>query len=317
MKHPILCSAVLAAIGLADPSFAGQAMSDGKSSGKKIIHEPITPEPEWVVNFRTSYTWESDFSRGQQHGASGDSFFKGLDISHRFPLTGVGLPALSDDGAWYFRAGAAYERWDFGNSGGLPIPNHLQSVNAILALEYLVRGQTGFLLETDPGVYFEDDIRGNNFDAPTKLALAYPVSDNFVIVGGVSYTGLRSIQFIPIVGFVWTLNDKWKISALPPQPRVIYTASDKLQIWAGGELAGGSYRVDERETREKKSLNNAVLDYSEWRAGLGLTYKVGGCDFELGGGYAFQRKFDYHRAEEGFETDEGAPYVKFQFNGSF
>ena len=317
MKHPILCSTILGAISLAATSFAGQQISDGKSSGKKIIQEPIAPEAAWEVKFKTSYTWESDFSRGQQHGASGDSFYEGVKIAHRFSLGGVGLPALTNDGAWYLRVGVAWDRWDFGNSGGLPIPNHLQSVSGIIALEYMVRGQVGFLLETQPGVYFEDDIRGNNFDSPTKLALAYPVTDNFVIVGGVSYAGLRSIQFIPIIGFSWTINDKWKVSMIPPEPRVIYTASENLHIWAGGELAGGSYRVDERQTREKKSLNNAVLDYSEWRAGAGLTYKVGSCEIELGGGYAFQRKFDYHRAEEGFETDEGAPYVKFQVSGAF
>ena len=315
MKHPILIASILGVISVASQSMGGQVMSDGKSDSKKIIHEPIAPEPAWVMNLRTSYTFESDFSRGRQHDASGDSFYAGVNIGHRFPI--AGLPPLSNDGAWYLRVGAAYGRWDFGNSGGLPIPNHLQNANADIALEFLVRGRTGFLLQTEPGVFFEDDIRGNNFDAPTKLALAYPVSDNFVVVGGVSYTGLRSVQFLPLLGFIWTINDTWRIHALPPQPRVIYTASDKLELWAGGELTGGSYRVDERQTREKKSLNNAVLDYSEWRVGAGLTYKVSGCQIELGGGYAFQRKFDYHRAEEGFETDEGAPYLKFQVSGAF
>ena len=314
MNQSTFRTATLCAFGFAANCLAGQALSDGKTDGKKIIHEPIAPEPAWVVNFRTSYTFESDFSRGSRN-PSGDSFFKGVDVSHRRPLGG--LPALSGDGAWYLRLGAAYGRWDFGNSGGLPIPNHLQSMNAKIAVEYLEKGRTGFLFETEPGVYFEDDIRGNNFDAPTKLALAWPVTDRFVIVGGVSYAGLRSIQFLPIVGFVWTINDQWKVNMIPPEPRIIYTASDQLSLWAGGELAGGSYRVDERRTREKKSLNNAVLDYSEWRAGAGLTYRAGGCAIELGGGYAFQRKFDYHRAEEGFETDEGAPYLKLVVSGAF
>ena len=316
MKSPILCASILTALSLAATSFAGQAISDGKS-GEKIIQEPIAPEAAWLVNLRASHTFESDFSRGRQHGTSGDSTMEGVDISHRFPLGGA-LPALTADGTWYLRVGAAYTRWDFDNSGGLPLPNHLQSANAKIALEYLVKGQTAFFFETEPGVYFEDDIHSNNFDSPTKLALVYPVTDNFVIVGGVSYSALRSTQFIPIIGFSWTINDHWKISAIPPEPRVIYTASDKLSIWAGGELAGGSFRTDSRDLREKKSLNNAVLTYSEWRAGAGLTYRVcKACEIELGGGYAFQRKFDFHRAEEGFETDEGAPYVKVQFSGAF
>ena len=314
MKTTNFCAATLCAFGIAANCLAGQAISDGKSDGKKIIHEPIAPEPTWTLNLRSSYTFESDFSRGK-HDPAGDSFYKAVDVNYRFPITG--LSALTSDGGWYVRVGAAYARWDFDNSGGLPIPNHLQSVNAKIALEYLVKGRTGFLLETEPGVYFEDDIRGNNFDAPTKLALAHPLSDTFTIVGGVAYSGMRSYQFIPIIGFVWQINDKWLVNMLPPEPRVIYTPSDKLSLWAGGELAGGSFRVDERQTREKKSLNNAVLDYSEWRAGAGFICHAGPCNIEFGGGYAFQRKFDFHRAEEGFETDQGAPYVKMVVSGSF
>ena len=316
MNKTTLCAATLCAFSIAANCLAGQALGDGKTDGKKIIHEPLAPEPAWQINFRTSYTFESDFSRGQHH-PNGDSFYKQVDINHRFPLAGVGLPGLSGDGGWYMRVGASYARWDFGNSGGLPIPNHLQGVNAKIALEYLVKGRTGFLLETEPGFYFEDDIEGNNFDSPTKLALAYPLSDRFTIVGGVSYAGLRSYQFIPIVGFVWQINDRLMVNMLPPEPRVIYSPTDKLSLWAGGELAGGSFRVDERKTREKKSLNNAVLDYSEWRAGAGFIYHAGPCNIEVGGGYAFQRKFDYHRAEEGFETDEGAPYLKLVVSGAF
>ena len=314
MKNPILRTAILGAISVAT-SFAGQQISDGKSDGKKIITQPIAPEPEWVVNLRTSYTFESDFKRGKN--ASGDSFYKGFDIGRRFSLSGVGLPALSNDGAWYLRVGVEYGRWDFDHTGGLPLPNHLQSASADIALEYLVHGQLGFLLETEPGVYFENDVRGNNFDSPTKLALTYPVTDHFVIVGGVSYASMRSYPFIPIVGFSWTINDQWKISAIPPEPRIIYTASDKLHIWAGGELAGGSFRVDEQSKHKYGSLSNAVVDYTEYRAGAGFVYKTSGWELELGGGYAFQRKFDFHRAEKGYETDEGAPYIKFRASAAF
>jgi hypothetical protein len=34
-------------------------------------------------------------------------------------------------------------------------------------------------------------------------------------------------------------------------------------------------------------------------------------------GYAFQRDFDYHRAEESIKTDEGAPYVRAELRLSF
>ena len=44
----------------------------------------------------------------------------------------------------------------------------------------------------------------------------------------------------------------------------------------------------------------------------GLHLQARNVQIELGAGYAFNRKFDFHRAEEGFETDEGAPFAKLE-----
>jgi Domain of unknown function (DUF6268) len=311
MNSSLFCTAAFAAWTIATSSgFAGQMIS----AGKKTMVEPCPPDPRWLVNLNSSHTFESDFERG--HNARGDSWFNQFEIEHRFALEGLQWPNV-ECGFWYLRLGAGYARWDFDHEGGLPLPNHLQSISGTIALEYLVRGETGILLETEPGVYFEDEIGGDSFDSPTKLAVAFRLSERFVAVGGVSYTGLRSIQFLPIIGFVWTISDQWKVYAIPPEPRIIYSPSDNWKFWLSAELAGGSYRTDSREVPRKPSLNNAVLTYSEWRAGAGLSYLMKGCEIELGAGYAFERKFDYHRAEEGFKTDEGAPYVKVAIKSTF
>lgn len=311
MNRSLLCTAVLAALHLAmSSSIAGQTISEGK----RVMKEACPPDPLWLLHLRSSYTLESDFERGRD--ASGDSWFKALEFEHRIPLEGLQWPNV-ECGAWYLRLGGTYARWDFSHDGGLPLPNHLQSISGTIALEYLVRGKTGILLETEPGVYFENDIHSDSFDSPTKLALSYQLSERFVVVGGVSYTGLRSVPLIPIVGFVWTINDRLQVFAVPPEPKIIYTASEKLNFWVGGELTGGSFRTDGREVRRKEKLNNAVLTYSEYRAGAGVVFGSEGCQVEIAGGYAFQRKFDYHRAEEGYETDEGAPYVKVEFHSAF
>ena len=52
-------------------------------------------------------------------------------------------------------------------------------------------------------------------------------------------------------------------------------------------------------------------------AGNDYHLKVGAPALDVGAGYAFRRKFDYHRAEEGYETDEGAPYVRVSFSAGF
>lgn len=316
MNRPLFCATALAALCAAATSFAGQPVSDGKAtvSGKKTVVEPCPPDARWLVNLRSSYTAESDFQRGDD--ASGDSLFNQLEIEHRIPLGGIGWPNV-ECGAWYLRLGGNYTRWDFSHDGGHPLPNHLQSISATIAVEYLVRGRTAILLETEPGFYFENDIDGDTFDAPTKLAVPWQLTDNFTIVGGVAYSSMRSYPFLPIVGFVWTINDQWEVYAIPPDPKIIYTASEKWKFWLGGELAGGSFRTDDHDFKKKPALNNAVVSYSEWRASVGFTYAMDKAEIDLGVGYAFERKFDFHRAEEGFETDEGAPFVKFEFRAAF
>jgi hypothetical protein len=97
----------------------------------------------------------------------------------------------------------------------------------------------------------------------------------------------------------------------------MYQSTDRLALWIEAEAAGGSFRTDSQEFAKKPRLNNAVVSYSEWRASLGFTYKHENVQVELGAGYAFNRKFDFHRAEEGFETEEGAPFAKLEIRAGF
>jgi hypothetical protein len=291
----------------ASTTFAGQPISDAK-----YAKEPYPPDPRLIFRLNSSYVLESDFERG--HDAKGDAFSTDFEVGYRIPMS-FGWPNR-DDGAWYLRLGARYLRFDFDNEGGLPLPNTLQGVAGVVALEYLVKGRRVILFEALPGVYFEHDIRSDAFDVPIKAALPLEINDSFAFIVGVSYVGMRSYPLLPIVGFNWRINDQWTVRAIPPDPRIIYTPRDDLNFWVGGELTGGAFRTDSRYEKDAK-LNNAVITYSDWRVGAGVTCRCDSLTFELSGGYSFQRKFDYHRAEEGFETDEGAPYVAMEITAAF
>lgn len=286
---------------------AGQPIEEG-SRPAASSSVPLT-----LFSLRSSYVFESDFARGTN--ASGDAWSNKVEFSRRFP---VSLPwPSSPDGGWYLRLGAEYNRFDFSQTGNLPLPDTLQSFAGIIALEYIVRGQVGIVLQTAPGFYFENDVTSDAFDAPTKLGVSYRVNDRFFLLGGVTYSNLRSYPFLPALGFVWRVDDQWTILALVPEPRVIYRPSETLAFWAGGELAGGAFRTDNDNSRPA-NLRNAALSYSELRAGGGVT--IGNpqrMSLELGGGYAFHRKFDYHRAEDVYNTAEGAPYVKASLRAAF
>jgi len=291
----------------ASTALAGQPISD-----TKVVTEAYAPDPRLLFRLNSSYVFESDFERG--HDAKGDAFSTDLEVGYRIPFS-FSWPNRVD-GAWYLRLGARYLRFNFDNEGGLPLPNTLQGIAGVVALEYLIKGRRVILFEALPGVFFEHEIHSDNFDVPIKAAIPLEVNDAFAFVVGVSYVGMRSYPVLPIVGFHWRINDQWTVRAIPPDPRIIYTPHENLNFWAGGELVGGAFRTDSRD-HGQPNLNRAVVTYADWRAGAGVTCRCDRLTFELSGGYSFQRKFDYDRAEEGFETDGGAPYAAVEISATF
>ncbi len=288
--------------------FPGIAYAGPIEEFNKSIVEPEPPssEPANIVNVRSSYVFESDFKRGDGRYGKQDALNSLISYDHRFNITGK----------WYFRLGLGYSRFDFGATSA-PTPNHLQGAWGTIAFEYLVNGQTGFLFESRPGVYFENDINSDAFNAPTVLALAIPiVKEKFYFVVGALYTGFGGYPVLPVAGASWTISERWKLSALFPNPRLIYTASDSLKFWAGGELVGGAYRTDNDRVTPGK-LRNALVDYAEYRAGAGVTWVVcPGFELDAGAGWAFRREFDFHRAGEKYRL-EGAPAITLRGEATF
>lgn len=302
LNHAVLISSLLANF-----AFAG---SVGKEY--KTYKEPAPTEEVPLNLFRadSSYTFESEFD-GRDNLDEVYSVHSSARYDRRFLLNGT------YEHSWYARFGVEYDRFDFGSTNA-PTPNHLQNISAIVAVEYLQRGETGFLFESKPGVFFQNDINAGTFDAPTVLALAYPVfgGDSFYLLGGVSLSILREHPAIPFIGALWKISPQWTLRALLPEPKLIYKPSDKLELWVGGELIGGTYKVDRRDTNPSE-LGGAVVTYYETRAGAGVAWQV--CptaSIELAGGYAFERSFDFHRAEKKYDL-EGAPYVKLSVHTAF
>src|SRR5437660_11083778 len=119
-----------------------------------------TPSEEHHLNlfdYEMDYTFSSNFYDVHGDFGNGSSLYIDFSYSHRFLLTGK----------WYFRAGVEYERFDFGGTDK-GLPDHLQTAHALLAFEYVVHYPAGAGLEIDPGVYFQNDVHGNDFDIPAK-----------------------------------------------------------------------------------------------------------------------------------------------------
>ena len=98
---------------------------------------------------------------------------------------------------------------------------------------------------------------------------------------------------------------------------MIYSPNKKLDLWVGGELAGGSFRTDRNEGIQPGKLRGAQVDFIDYRAGVGLNYALSNnFSVDLGAGVSIQRNFNFDRAGETYRTDP-SPYVRLKMSAEF
>jgi hypothetical protein len=260
-----------------------------------------------LIEFESSYVFESDLHRS---GSFGDQYevHNSFSYGHRFLL----------NGHLYLHLGISYDRFDFGNTGA-PVPEHLQGVAGTIGIDYMHNNDVGAFIQVKPGFYTEDDFDSSSCDAPITLGRIFVLQpDKLYVFVGANAAFLRGrFPVIPLAGLIWMPNEQWKLMAILPEPRIIYSVCDKLDLWVGGELTGGSFRTDRDDTIVPHKLSNAQVDYADYRVGGGLIYSP--CDaitINLGGGYAIERSFDFYRADMKYKTDP-APYLRLEFKAKF
>ena len=283
------------------PAFGGPATLEPQPS---LI--PADENSHDLFYYETTYTFDSDFKESKL--GHGDSLYNDFSYDHRFLITGK----------WYFRAGVEYERYDFGGSDN-GLPDHLQVAAAHLALEYVVKNFAGISIELDPGVYFQDNVTWDAFDIPGKAYVTFPLKKDkifaVVAVGGGIY---QDPPVAPGGGIIWIFSDKLRLQGVFPRPALIYQPNDDWEFRITGELNYTSFRTDDVLTTERKlQLHNAVVQYSEDRAGVQIAYSgLKPLKLIVGGGVTVERNFDFFRANQSKRTDP-APYIRVAAEAKF
>ncbi|HXX41368.1 MAG TPA: hypothetical protein VEI58_03790 [Chthoniobacterales bacterium] len=254
-----------------------------------------------IFRYETTFTAKSDFFDDRGKFGEGGSIYNDFSFAHRWLITGN----------WYLRTGIEYERFDFtGTDNGLP--DHLQTIHGLLAYEYIVHDHAAAGIEIDPGPYFENRITGDSIDVPWKVWVTFPLKKDkiFAVVGAGG-----SIYSNPIVapggGLIWLFSDKFRLEGVFPKPALVYNLNDDWEFRLAGNLLYESFRTDDVITAEKKlQVHNAVVQYSEDRAGFQATYShFKPLEITLDAGAMVRRDFDFFRAEASAKTDP-APYVR-------
>ena len=289
--------------------FAFGAASAAAGPANVILQPSPAPADENshdLFYYETTYTFDSDFKESKL--GHGDSLYNDFSYDHRFLITGK----------WYFRAGVEYDRYDFGGTDN-GLPDHLQTASAHFALEYVVKDFAGISIELDPGVYFQDNVTWDAFDIPAKAYVTFPLKKDkifaVIALGGSIY---QDPPVAPGGGIIWIFSDKLRLQGVFPRPALIYQPNDDWEFRITGELNYTSFRTDDVLTTERKlQLHNAVVQYSEDRAGVQIAYS-GLKPFKLiaGAGVTVERDFDFFRANQSKRTDP-APYIRIAAEAKF
>ena len=284
---------------------AGSEM-DAKSTTTAAV-PTASPVPVDILKFESGYVFESDLNHGGSFGKQHE-IQNEFEYGHRFLLRGN----------YYLHLGLSYDRYDFGSTAA-PVPNHLQALAGVIGVDYMHGSDVGAFLEVRPGFYTESDFGISSFDAPITLGRIFVIQpDKFYIFAGAYTAFLRGgFPVLPLAGVIWIPSDKFRVMAVPPEPKIIYSPTKKLDLWAGGELVGGSFRTDRHDGIQPSKLNGTQIDFQDYRAGVGLVYDLtNNCSLDVGAGYSFQRSFDFSRAGEHYRTDP-SPYVRLQLSAAF
>ncbi len=261
-----------------------------------------------IFDYETVYTGNSDFKDYRGKFGDGDSLYNDFSYAHRFLITGN----------WYLRLGAEYERFDFGGTDN-GLPDHLQTIHALLAYEYIVHDHAGAGVELDPGVYFENHANGDAFDIPWKVWVTFPLKKDkiFAVIGAGGAINQNPIV-APGGGIIWLFTDHLRLEGVFPKPALVYNPNDDWEFRLAGNLFFESYRTDDVITPARKlQVHDPVVQYSEIRVGAQATYShFKPFDITLDVGATIRRDFDFFRAEAEVKTDP-APYVRLAIETKF
>ena len=254
---------------------------------------------------------ESEFHAGYV----GNSTFRQRDERGRSDAWDVGsrqvLSYQAREG-FLIRFGLEVERYNFSVPDNLMLPSKLQSASVVIGADLQLGEAWIARVEVQPGYYGGGtDLRAGNFAAPIVLGASYFASADLQFVAGLSIDVNRKYPVLPGIGFRYKYNADWVFDLILPQPRIEYSLNKNTILYAGGDLQGATYRVDSDfgNRQGNPKLNNAWVDYSQIRVGVGASIKIRPeVTLEMEAGIVPVQEFDFHRAEVRASSTEIPPY---------
>ncbi len=219
------------------------------------------------------------------------------------------------------RLGAEWERFSFDPDRSAPVPETLEDVNLVLGADIQVTPAILMRIDFRPGLYGEfSQLSTGSFFMPIQIGGSYFVSPQLLFVAGIGINYENDLPVFPAIGVRWQATPKFLVDLVLPKPSLDYQLTDKLTAFLGANLLGATFRVGNRYGRDTgiRQIDHGVLEYTEIRAGGGVTWKVNRIvNFSVEGGCVPYRRFDFNRADFKILSTDIAPYIQIAFSAKF
>ncbi len=274
---------------------------------------PSNVEDEWFRAWppaSVTYSFPSEIKQGGTR-------FGDLDTME-FHATYIQSVKQSDKFNWLL--GADWQRIQASVPSGAPLPNTLQSASAVVGFDWFFRDRWRARLEVVPGVYSDfQDVSGDDINAPFNIEVSYSFGPNLLVGGQLNVNARRESPVLGAVGVRWKFADDWLLSLWFPRPRIEYFAAEKVTLFAGANVIGGTFVVadDFGRNHNQPNLDGQAVDFQEIRVGGGVRYTIKQkLAVEISGGLTVDRRYDFHERNLEFKS-EPAPYVQIGFGLKF
>jgi hypothetical protein len=302
------------------------------ADGKDDLAPTIAPPPDNNIPISQEFVMEDSYS-GRAETKQGDARL-GVVSNDNSHFDYVASPTIKD--GLLLRFGIDTERNSFSLFNAAPLPNTLQSVNAIIGADMSIGDKIITRVELHPGIYSDFvNISGNDFDCPVQIGGTYLYSKDLQFIFGVQIDLKSNYPIIGLPGFRWQFADDWVLSAIPPKPQLQYSLTKSLTLYIGADILDGTYHLNSDfgsshghgPNTTNSQLNNNICDFTEVHVGPGLTWKfTPNMSLDISAGYMPYRDFDMHQDKIGYDTHStsfrssignGAPYGEAGISGSF
>lgn len=268
---------------------------------------PLTAQPPGTealtVNVYGSYSAKTDLDvDGQQLGE--------LSVAY-FQFSAESSTALGE--RTQLGGGLDYTHVALDRSGGVPLPDTLQSLSVPLSVGgQLAPGWFGRLM-VRPGVYGSDlSFSSHELNAPVVAFASYRQSPTLSWTVGLRYDAWSEYPVLPIAGGTWRFAPNWDLTVGMPRTGVSWQFHPDAILRVGASYQGGSYYLREDPTpnvSKRVYLGRTTVDYRTIRVGAALDlFSRRGTSIVLDAGASVILRVDYDRAD--FTVDgSSAAYV--------